>query len=121
MLVVSIFGVYGLFGHDSHAQAKPGRYTIISLGTAGGHAQDPGSKGTMTVFSDGRIQGSGYSYDDGTTSNFTGRVNLATGRGTVTDGTYTIDFTSRASTKTFIDMNYTKRGSSSKGIIWGVR
>ena len=121
LLGVAVFGLCGLFGNDSHAQAKAGTYSIMTLGTAGSHAEDPGSSGTMTVFRDGRINGSAYSYDDGQTSTFSGKVNLATGRGTVTESGRVIDVTFKTSTRTFIAINYAKRESSSRGIIWGVR
>lgn len=108
----------------SQAQVKPGTYQFISLGTAGSHAQEAGSKGVMTVGSKGQISGSGYSYQDGITTTFSGTINMANGKGSLTaaDGkTYSIS--AKTSAKTFLDLGYTKINSSSgsKGIIWGFR
>lgn len=103
------------------AQVRAGTYSILTLGTAGSHAQDPGSKGTMTVNSRGGISGSVYSYQDGTTSSFTGSVNLATGRGTISEGERIFDIRSKTYSRTWADISYTKRGTTSKGLIWGIR
>jgi len=103
------------------AQVSAGTYSILTLGTAGSHAQDPGSKGTMTVSRRGAISGSVYSYQDRTTSSFRGSVNLATGRGTITEGGNTIDISAKTYPRVWANISYTKRGTTSKGIVWGIR
>jgi hypothetical protein len=110
-----------LASSNVQAQIRSGTYSILTLGTAGSHSQDPGSKGTMTVSSRGEISGSVYSYHDRTTSRFTGSVNLATGRGTLTEGGRTFDISAQASTRTWVNMTYSKRGTTSKGLVWCIR
>jgi hypothetical protein len=110
-----------LASSNVQAQIRSGTYSILTLGTAGDHSQDPGKKGTMTVSSRGEISGSVYSYDDRTTSRFTGSVNLATGRGTLTEGGRTFDISAQASTRTWVNMTYSKRGTTSKGLVWCIR
>ena len=114
--------VLGLFCNKSHAQnAIAGTYSILTLGTAGSHAVDPGSVGTMTVLAGGRVSGSVYSHADGTTSAFTGRVDLATGKGTLTEGGTRYVLTFRTYTRrTVVNVSYEKVGSASKGVLWGV-
>jgi len=109
---------------NSSAQVSAGNYSCVALGTAGSHASEPGTKGTMTVSSRGAISGTAYSYADGSTTRFSGTVNLTTGVGTITtqDGT-SYKITAKTSSKTFLDCSYTKINSSSgsKGILWGIR
>ena len=120
--ILSLFFVlFGLFQAHSMAQATAGTYQILTLGTAGSHAQDPGSKGTMTVSSTGRISGSVYSYSDRSSANFTGSVNLTTGVGTINEGGNILNIRVTTSTRTWANISYTKRNSTSRGIVWGVR
>jgi len=115
------FVLFGLYQPASMAQASAGTYQILSLGTAGSHAQDSGVKGTMTVGSTGRINGSVYSYSDRSTESFTGSVNLRTGVGTLRGDNTILDITFKTYSKTWANISYTKRNSTSRGIVWGVR
>ena len=116
-------------GATRDGQISPGTYESISLGTEGGHARDPGSTGPLIVGSDGRVSGSLYNYSDRTFSDVSGSVNLATGQGNVTvrnrkDGntdTYTIYIKTTTKTYSFLEGNYQKVGSSSKGQFWGLK
>lgn len=122
---ISLFFIlFGLLEFRAMAQVSAGTYSIISLGTAGSHATDPGGKGTMTVSSQGKINGSLYSYADRSTSTFTGSVNLNNGIGYIKDAAGTIfDISAKIKSATWANISYTKRNSSSgsKGIVWGVR
>lgn len=121
-LVFICLSMFWLVCNKSHAQnALAGSYSILTLGTAGSHAVDPGSVGTMTVLSGGRVQGSVYSYADRTTSTFTGRVDLASGKGTITEGGTTYNLTFRTYTRrTVVNISYSKTTSASQGVLWGV-
>jgi hypothetical protein len=121
-LVFAFLIIFGLVCNKSHSQnAHAGTYSILTLGTAGSHAVDPGSVGTMTVLSGGRVAGSVYSYADGTTSAFIGRVDLVSGKGTITEGGTTYYLTFRTFTRrTVVNVSYSKTASASKGVLWGV-
>lgn len=125
MRVIPIFLalLFTLIPQLAQAQAKPGSFKIITLGKSGSHAKDPGGEGTMIVGNNGQINGSVFSYDDGSTSPFKGAVSLRTGRGTITDTktrkVYDVIF--RTSQRTFVEISYSKRRSSSTGLIWGFR
>jgi hypothetical protein len=109
---------------NSSAQVSAGTYACIALGTAGSHASEPGTKGTMTVSTKGAISGTGYSYADGSTTTYSGTINLSTGVGRITtqNGT-SYNITAKTSSKTFLNCSYIKINSTSgsKGILWGVR
>jgi len=120
---VSHFVILALsfFLSNSWAQISPGTYSVVSLGTAGSHANSPGSKGTLTIASNGNLRGSLYSYNERKSTRVSGTVSLATGRGTLSSGRSTSDVSFKTSTKTFFEMTYRKKNSSSRGIAWGVR
>jgi len=109
------------FFSKSFAQVSPGTYVVMSLGTAGSHANSPGSKGTITIASNGNLVGSLYSYHERKSTLVTGKVVLNTGRGTISGGRSTSDVNFKTSNKTFLEMTYRKKSSSSRGIVWGVR
>lgn len=124
MVATVSLAVFGFFGNKSHAQASAGSYSILTLGTRGSHATDPGSIGTMTITgaaTGNNVSGTVYNYADGSTATFTGRVNRTTGVGTITESGRTIDVTFKTYTsRTVVSVSYAKRGSTSKGIIWGI-
>ncbi len=105
----------------SHAAIPAGTYQVITLGTAGSHAQEPGSKGTMTVSSRGIISGSLYSYEDRTTTRISGNLNLVTGVGTIYSDGVTIRITATSKNATIIALSYAKTTSTSKGLVWGYK
>ena len=119
--LLALIAVLPFLAQASLAQARTGTYSVLSLGTKGSHASDPGVKGVLTIASNGNISGTVYSYEDKTSTPFAGTVNLGTGRGSISDGRYTLDLRVKSSTRTFLDISYSKRGHSSRGIIWGVR
>ena len=105
----------------SHAAIPAGTYQVITLGTAGSHAQEPGSKGTMTVSSRGIISGSLYSYEDRTTTRISGNLNLVTGVGTIYANGVSIRITATSKNATIIALSYAKTTSTSKGLVWGYK
>lgn len=125
-LAAAILSLFGLFGNKSHAQASAGTYSILTLGTRGTHATDPGSIGTMTITraaTGNNVSGTVYNYGDKSTATFAGRVNLVTGVGTIIEGGNTIDVTFKTYTsRTVVSISYSKRNSTSgsKGVIWGI-
>jgi hypothetical protein len=105
----------------SHAKIPAGTYQVITLGTAGSHAQEPGGKGTMTIGSSGIISGSLYSYQDRSSTRISGNLNLVTGVGTIYADGVTVRITATSKNATVIALSYAKTTSASKGIVWGYK
>jgi len=105
----------------TQAAVTAGTYSVISLGTAGSHATEPGGKGTMTVYSSGKISGSLYSYEDRTSTRFSGTISLKNGVGTLIADGKVIRIAAISSTATVITLRYEKTTSTSKGLVWGYK
>jgi len=122
-ICMAVVGSLLIIPLSAQAQARAGSYKIITLGKSGSHAKETGGEGTMTVDRMGKISGSVFSYSDSSTSPFRGSVNPTSGRGTMTDTktrkVYDVIF--RTSQRTFVEISYSKRASSSTGLIWGFR
>ena len=83
----------------------------------------------MTISSDGKISGSLFNFNDGSTDTVTGTVDLTTGNGSVkvtnskggnTDS-YNITLKTTTRKYSFMEGTYDKVGSSSKGIFFGLK
>ena len=121
--LTALFGAFLLISSrgSTFAAVSAGTYQVITLGTAGSHAQEPGSKGTMTVSSRGIISGSLYSYEDRTTTRISGNLNLVTGVGTIYANGVSIKITATSKNATIIALSYAKTTSTSKGLVWGYK
>jgi hypothetical protein len=105
----------------TQAAVAAGTYSVISLGTAGSHATEPGGKGTMTVYSSGKISGSLYSYEDRTSTRFSGTISLKNGVGTLIADGKVIRIAAISRTATVITLSYEITTSTSKGLVWGYK
>lgn len=110
-------------GTSPDAQISPGSYDVVTLGTDGGHRKNPGSTGVITIGSAGQLSGSLYHYDDGTLDTISGTINLSTGQGTVNTANESYAISAKTTTKsyTYLESSYSKKGSDSKGKLWGIR
>jgi hypothetical protein len=106
---------------STFAAVSAGTYQVLSLGTAGSHASEPGGKGTITIYSSGNISGSLYSYKDRTSTRFSGRLSLANGVGTLLADGRVIRIAATSRTATVITLSYSKTSSTSKGLVWGYK
>lgn len=106
---------------STFAAVSAGTYQVLSLGTAGSHASEPGGKGTITIYSSGKISGSLYSYKDRTSTRFSGTLSLANGVGTLLADGKVIRIAATSRTATVITLSYSKTSSTSTGLVWGYK
>jgi len=109
---------------SSFAQINPahvGSFNIYVAGTSGSHRGNI-HYGTVTVFSNGSIQGTVRDYDrGGAREQVTGSMTLATGAGSVRVGADTIGLRKFKSRNTIVMTGEYFKGSSGGGVVGGIR
>jgi hypothetical protein len=116
---------------DSVPPLIRGTYKFLCIGTGGPDALEPGNDGVVTVSADGKVSGTLYYYEDGSTGILSGTINQtqSTGEGSATlrnsrrgwTGYYT--FTAKVTSKQYsvLQGEYKEVGSTSKGIFWCIQ